>query len=81
MREPEQDEPLDIGGNLGWCRGCGLRRVLCSMGLCTSCHQTHPPAGRADDQPGHLCHGWYATGPLLEPWTCPTCLRVVPYRP
>ena len=71
-----QEEPLDIGGNIGWCRCC-RNAVCCVAWGCASCHQTHPPAGRADDQPGHLCHGWYATGSFTDRWLCPTCGKVL----
>ena len=53
--------------DVGWCRGCGQRRVLCAFGQCVQCHYDSSKQGRREArQPGHLCCGWYATGKLLE---------------
>jgi len=77
MPHPAQEEPLDLGGNLGWCHGCGKRRVLCVFGTCVACHEGDGARGNVPvEEPGHLCHGWYATGKLDTPWSCPTCGRV-----
>lgn len=73
---PPQEEPLDIGGNVGWCRSCLKRRVLCAFGQCVQCHETDEHRRGRDDTAGHLCCGWYATGTLDAPWSCPTCGRV-----
>ena len=73
MREPEQDEPLDIGGNLGLCRSCGKRLALCAFGTCVQCHVERSTGVGHEEQAGELCCGWWRTGPLLEPWRCPTC--------
>jgi hypothetical protein len=76
MREPEQDEPLDIGGNLGWCRHCQKRRALCEFAMCVACHVERRPGVGHEAQAGELCCGWWATGSFTEIWTCPTCGKV-----
>jgi hypothetical protein len=75
MPSHPQEEPLDLSNNVGLCRGCQQRRVLCAFGQCVQCHYYSGRQGRreAHEQPGQLCCGWWATGPLEEPWTCPTC--------
>jgi hypothetical protein len=80
MPHAPQEEPLDIGANLGWCHGCGKRRVLCQFGQCVVCHYDSARGPKQDPQEaaGELCCGWYATGKLDGPWTCPTCQRFYP---
>ena len=78
MPHPPQDEPLDFLQSAALCRGCGQHRVLCAFGQCVACHYDSSKQGRLDrhEPVGELCCGWYATGKLDEPWTCPTCRRV-----
>jgi hypothetical protein len=80
MRQ-EEDDSLNISSDVGWCRNCHQRRPLCQFHQCVQCHDGETRCPLPSRQPGELCCGWWATGPLLEPWQCPTCLRVVPYRP
>ena len=71
------DDALALRQDSGTCRGCGARQVLCAFGQCPRCHASGRPTARGwlsevDDQPGHLCCGWW--GPLsVLPWTCLTC--------
>jgi hypothetical protein len=78
MPSHPQEEPLDIGGNIGWCQGCGNRRVLCAFGQCVVCHYDSARAPKQDlpEKVGELCCGWFATGRLDTLWVCPTCGRV-----
>ena len=74
-----QDDSLDLSSDVGLCRDCGLRRVLCQYGQCMQCHDASKTCSSPSrrKQPGELCCGWFATGPLLEMWQCPTCGRIV----
>jgi hypothetical protein len=82
MAQPEQDEPLDLSNDVGWCRGCQQRRVLCAFGQCVACHDDSAKQGRREaEDVGHLCCGWWRTGELLESWRCPTCGKVHGHRP
>jgi hypothetical protein len=74
---PPQEEPLDLSTAVGWCHGCGKRRVLCAFGQCVACHVGSERRETPDDQAGYLCCGWWATGRLEEAWLCPTCGREV----
>jgi hypothetical protein len=77
MASHPQEEPLDLSPDVGWCRGCQQRRVLCAFGQCVQCHYSSGRQGRREaEDVGHLCCGWYATGRLEEAWRCPTCGKV-----
>ena len=78
MSHPPQEEPLDLAKDVGLCSCCGQRRVLCAFGQCLACHYDSSKQGRRDirETVGELCCGWYATGALDAPWSCPTCGRV-----
>ena len=73
MPQHQQDEQLELSNDVGWCRSCLKRRVLCQFSLCVQCHDTDQPRRGRDDTAGHLCCGWWKTGELLEAWVCPTC--------
>ena len=81
MPPPPQDEPLDLSNDVGWCRCCGKRRVLCAFGQCVACHDHETRGSVLEEEPGHLCCGWWRTGPLEADWQCPSCGRVVPTSP
>jgi hypothetical protein len=71
---PEPLRPKVYAANDGTaCPTCG----------CTNPSQCHYDAARGPKQDtqeaaGELCCGWYATGKLDGPWTCPTCQRFYP---
>ena len=73
MREPEQDEPLDIGGNLGLCRACGLRRVLCAVWppACSATTATATACGGSGTSQGSCAVGGGRRQHLLEMWRLP----------
>lgn len=73
MVPERQESALDISNDVGWCRSCLKRRVLCAFGQCVACHETDEHRRGRDDTVGHLCCGWWRTGPLEESWVCPTC--------
>ena len=78
MPSHPQDEPFDLSNDVGPCRGCGQRRVLCAFGQCVQCHDASKTCCGPEQEPGELCCGWWRTGTLEADWQCPSCGRVVP---
>ena len=77
MPQHPQDEPLELSTDVGWCRSCLKRRVLCAFGQCVACHYDSSKQGRREENAGHLCCGWWATSSFTDRWVCPTCGKVL----
>ena len=81
MPPPPQDEPLDLSNDVGWCRRCGSAACCARLGSAWQCHDHETRGSVLEEEPGHLCRGWWRTGPLEADWQCPTCGRVVRLAP
>ena len=77
MPQHPQDEPLELSTDVGWCRGCSQRRVLCAFAMCVQCHDASKTCCGPAQEPGELCCGWWATSTFTDCWVCPTCGRVL----
>lgn len=73
MPSHPQEEPLDLSTDVGRCRTCHRRRVLCAFGQCVGCHHQESWGRVPQEEPRHLCCGWYATASFPEIWVCPSC--------